>query len=195
MRWLKGVISVGLLVAAACIALATAFSDHADDYGQTPLPQGGVVHLPKGKVTVFYSQLGDGSDPVRQVTGAFGFAVTPVGGGAPVPMSADDGTPSPVATQRSETIGELGAVAKLDVPMSGDYLVTGSTSLPAGSSFLKFGTNAGAAVLAKWHLLAGLVLAALLIALIPMPRPKRRWEDEGGAPTGWSSNPRAPYVG
>ncbi len=195
MRWLKGVISVGLLFAAAAIALSTAFSDHSDDYGQTPLPQGGVVHLPKGQVTVFYSQLGDGSDPVRQVSVPFGFQVVPAGGGAPVGMTAANGTQSAIATQRSETIGELGAVAKLDVPSSGDYFVTASTGLPPGTSFLKFGTNAGAAVLAKWHLLAGLILAAILIALIPMPRPKRRWEDEGGAPSGWSSNPRAPYAG
>ena len=195
MRWLKGVISLGLLIAAAAIALSTAFSDHSDDYGQTPLPQGGVVHLPQGKVTVFYSQLGDGSDPVRQVSVPFGFQVVPVGGSVPVPMSSDDGTQSAVATQRSETIGELGAVAKLDVPVSGDYTVAASTNLPPGTSFLKFGTNAGAAVLSKWHLLVGLLVAAFLIALIPMPRQKRRWEDEASAPSGWSSNPRSPYAG
>jgi hypothetical protein len=193
--WLKHVISLGLLLAAVAVALSTAFSDHSDDFGQAPLPQGGVVHLPQGKVTVFYSQLGDGSDPVRQVSVPFGFQVVPAAGGAPVPVQSDNGTASAIATQRSETIGELGAVAKLDVPSSGDYFVSGSTNLPAGSSFLKFGTNAGAAVLAKWHLLAGLLLGAFLIALIPTPRPKRRWEDEGGAPTGWSSDSRAPYAG
>src|SRR5215204_5256407 len=59
MRWLKSIVSVGLLVGAAAVALVTAFSDHSDDYGKVPLPQGGIVHLPKGKVTVFYSQPGD----------------------------------------------------------------------------------------------------------------------------------------
>jgi hypothetical protein len=86
-------------------------------------------------------------------------------------------------------------VAKLDVPSSGDYTVSGSTNLPAGSSFLKFGTNTGAALLAKWKLLAALIGGAILLALIPMPKSRRRWEDEGDAPTGWSSNPRAPYAG
>jgi hypothetical protein len=195
MRWLKHTVSLLMVVAAVAVALSTAFSDHSDDYGQVPLPQGGVVQLPQGKVTVFYSQLGDGSDPVRQVSVPFGFQVVPAGGGAPVPVTSDGGAQSAIATQRSETIGELGAVAKLDVPSAGRYAVTGSTDLPAGSSFLEFGTNAGAAVLAKWKLLAGLLIGAFLITLIPTPKPKRRWEDDSGAPTGWSSDPRAPYAG
>jgi hypothetical protein len=193
MRWLKGVISLGLLVAAAAVALVTGFSDHSDDYGQVPLPQGGTVHLPQGKATVFYGQLGDNSDPIR-VGAPVAFQVVSRSG-QPVPISSENGAPAGTAVQRSETIGELGAIAKLDVPSSGDYVVSGSTNLPPGSSFLKFGTNAGAALLAKWHLLAGLVIGAILIALIPMPRSRRRWEDESGPPTGWSSDPRAPYAG
>jgi hypothetical protein len=194
MRWFKHTVSVLLLVAAAAVALATALSDHSDDYGRVPLPQGGIVHLPEGKVTVFYSQLGDGSDPVQQV-GQFGFQVVPAGGGSPVPVASGNGTESADAVQRSETIGELGAVAKLDVPSSGDYVVSASSNLAQGSSSLEFGTNAGSALLQRWHLLAGLVIAAILIALIPTPRPRRRWEDEGDAPSGWSSDPRAPYAG
>ena len=195
MRWLKNLISLGLVLAVVAIALSTGLSDHSDDYGQVGLPQGGIVHLPDGKVTVFYSQLGDSSDPVSQKTVPLGFAVLSASNGTPVPVASENGAPSASAVTRSETVGELGAVAKLDVPRTGNYVIRGSTSLPAGSSFLKFGTNAGAALLDRWHLLAGLLIAAILIALIPMPRQRKRWEDEGGAPTGWSSDPRAPYAG
>jgi hypothetical protein len=195
MRWLKHLISVGLLLAAAGVVLATAFSDHSNDYGQVPLPQGGIVHLPEGTTTVFLSEPGDGSDPIRQIGGSLSFRVVPVGGGPPVAMKAQDGGTSEVAVSRSETIGELGAVAKLDVPSSGDYAVSGSSDLPAGTAFLKFGTNAGAAILDRWRLLAALVGGAILIALIPVRRSGRRWEDPAGEPTGWSSDPRAPYAG
>ena len=194
MRWLKNILVVGLIVVAAGVALATAFSDHSDDYGQVGLPQGGVVHLPEGTTIVYYSQLGD-SDPISRVMAPFVFQVTPVGGGAPVPVSSQGNAQSAEAVTRSETVGELGAVAKLKVPSSGDYTVSGSTNLPAGSAFLKFGTNTGAALLAKWQLFAALIGGAILLALIPMPKQKRRWEDEGDAPTGWSSDPRAPYAG
>jgi hypothetical protein len=195
MRWLKQTISVLLLLSAVAVALGTAFSDHSDDFGRIPLPQGGVVHLPEGKVVVYFSELGDGSDPVRPLNTLLDFQVVSVDGGVPVPVSSEGAAQSPAAVQRSETVGELGAVANLKVPSAGDYAVSGSTDLPAGSSYLKFGTNAAAAVIARWHLLAGLVLAAFLIALIPTPRPRRRWEDDSGAPSGWSSNPRAPYAG
>jgi hypothetical protein len=196
MRWLKHTVSVLLLVAAAAVALATGLSNHSDDYGRVPLPQGGMVHLPKGKVTVFYSQLGDSSGTAQQ-DGQFGFQVVPAGGGSPIPVSSDVGVgvESADAVQSSQTIGDLGAVAKLDVPSSGDYVVSASSNLAPGSSSLEFGTNAGSALLQRWHLLAGLLIAAILITLIPTPRPRRRWDDEGGAPSGWSSDPRAPYAG
>lgn len=195
MRWLKHTVSVLLLVAAAAIALATALSDHSDDYGRVPLPQGGLVHLPEGKVTVFYDQPGNGSDPAQQAGAQFGFQVIPAGGGSPVPVASGGGGESVGAVQQSETIGELGAVAKLDVPSSGDYMVSASGNLQPGSSSLTFGTNAGSALAQRWHLLAGLLIAAILISLIPTPRSRRRWEDEGGTPSGWSSDPRAPYAG
>jgi hypothetical protein len=194
MRWLRNIVSAGLLLGAATIALSTGLSDHADDYGQTPLPQGGVVQLPEGSVTVYLKQLGD-TDPIRQVNVPFGFQVTPVAGGAPVPVSSQDDAPAASAVQRSETIGELGSVAKLDVPAAGAYRVSGSGDLVPGSSFLEFGTNAGAALLDRWRLLAGMVVAAIVIALLPMPRPRRRWQDEAGPPSGWSNDPRAPYAG
>jgi hypothetical protein len=192
-RWLRNLVSLGLIVAAVVIALVTGLSDHSDDYGQVPLPQGGVVHLPKGTTTVYFTQLGE-NDPIRQV-GTFGFQVTPVGGGAPVPVSSQNDAQTAEAVTRSETIGELGAVAKLEVPSAGDYRVSSDGQFPPGSSFLKFGTNAGAALLARWKLLAGLVLGAILIALIPTPRPRKRWEDDSGEPVGWSNDPRAPYAG
>jgi hypothetical protein len=195
MRWLKHTISVLLLLVAVGVVLATVFSDHSDDYGQVTLPQGGTVHLPKGKVTVFYRQLGDNSDPIKQIGGGIAFRVAPARGGPPIAMTMDNGQTSGVAVTRSETIGELGAIAKLDVPASGDYLVSGSTNLAPGTSFLEFGTNAGSAVLQRWKLLAGLLLGALLLAIIPVPRSGRHWEDPGGEPTGWSSDPRAPYAG
>jgi hypothetical protein len=194
MRWLKNLISLALVLVAAGLALSIGLSDHSDDYGQVGLPQGGVVHLPDGRVTVYYSQVGDNSDPLKQNSVPLGFQVVSPRG-VPVPIATENGAPAASSVTRSETVGELGAVAKLDVPSSGDYIVQGSTNLPAGTSFLKFGTNAGAALLARWHLLAALLIAAFLIAIIPTPRPRRRWEDEGDAPTGWSSDPRAPYAG
>jgi hypothetical protein len=193
-RWLRNLVSLGLIVAAAAIALATGLSDHSDDYGQVPLPQGGVLHLPKGKVTVFLTQLGN-TDPIKQVTTSFGFQVTPVGGGTPVGVASENGAASADAVQRSETIGELGAIAKLDVPSSGDYQVSAQGQFAPGSTFLKFGTNAGAALLQRWKLLAGLIAGAILIALIPMPRPRKRWDDDSDRPVGWSNDPRAPYAG
>jgi hypothetical protein len=194
MRWLKSMISVLLVIAAAAVVLVTALSDHSDDYGQVPLPEGGVLQLPEGTVTVFYSQLGDSSDPIQQLSVPLSIQVTPVSGGAAVPVtSANDKTPE-VATQRSETVGELGAVAKLHIPTAGAYMVSGTTNLASGSSFLKLGTNAGTAVVNKWHLLAGLLIAAFLLAIIPVPKGPRRW-DQGDAPKGWSSDPRAPYAG
>lgn len=192
MRWLKQTISLLLVLGAVGVLLATVFSDHSDDYGQVSLPQGGTVHLPEGKVTVFYRQLSDSTAP-DQSPGGFSFNVVPVSGGPPIDMSlANEGT-SGFGTTRSETIGEHGALAKLQVPVAGDYVVSGSTNLTAGTSFLDFGTNAATAVRDRWKLIAGLLLGAVLVAFIPVPRRSdRHWEGDSG---GWSSDPRAPYAG
>jgi hypothetical protein len=194
MRWLKHTISVLLLLGAVGVVLATVFSEHSDDYGQVSLPQGGTVHLPDGKVTVFYRELGNNSNPIKQVSG-LAFQVAPAGGGPPIAMTLANGETAGAAVTRSETIGELGSVAKIDVPAAGDYVISGSSNAAPATSFLEFGTNAGSAVLERWKLLAGLVLGAMLIAIIPVPRSGRHWEDPTGGPTGWSSDPRAPYAG
>ena len=190
MRWLKRTISILMLLAAGGIALAIGFSNHADDYGQVFLPQGGTVHLPKGKVTVFDRVQGQSSE-IEPGAGNLAFAVVPVDGGPPIAMSLANGETSGTSVTRRETIGELGAFVKLDVPEAGDYRVTGSTSLAPGTFYLEFGTNAGVALLQRWKLLVGLVLGALLIAFIPVPRSGR---GRVGEPH-WSSDPRAPYAG
>src|SRR5262249_1653424 len=129
MRWFKHTVSVLLLVSAAGIALATGLSNHNDDYGQVPLPQGGVVELPPGTTPVFFRTLGDGSDPIRQLGTPLTFQVVPLGGGPAVPVKAVNGGTPGTAVNRSETIGELGAVAKLEVPSSGSYEVSGNSGL------------------------------------------------------------------
>lgn len=185
MRWLKQALTVGLLLGAGAVAVATAFSSHSDDYGKVGLPPGGVVHLPKGTVTVYQPE---------GVAGV-GFQVVPLAGGDPIPAKSAGGTISADGVQRSDVVGEQGAVAKLDVPGDGDYRVLATSDVPVASTSLEFGTNTATAMAGKWKLLAGLVLAAFLIALIPTRRPRRRPEDDSGAPRGWSSNPRAPYAG
>jgi hypothetical protein len=192
MRWLKHTISVLLLVVAGGIVLAVGFSDHSDDYGRVYLPQGGTVHLPKGRVTVFDRVRGDTSAE-EDNTAAVAFRVEPVGGGEPIAMKLENGDVSDTQVQRRETIGEFGALASLDVPKSGDYRVTGSTDLAPDTVYLDFGTNAGRALLDHWKLIAGLVLGAFLLTLIPLPRKRHRWQDD--ADPAWSSDPRAPYAG
>jgi hypothetical protein len=193
MGWLKHTLSILLLLVAVGVALATVFSDHSDDYGEVSLPQGGTVHLPEGEVTVFYRVSGQTSE-LAQMTSGVAFQVAAAGGGPPLAVALEDGRVSDVAVQRSQTIGELGAIAKLDVPSAGDYLVSGNSDLAAGAASLEFGTNAGRAVLQRWRLLAGLLFGAALLAIIPVPRSRRRSPD-AAAETGWSSDPRAPYAG
>ncbi len=111
-------------------------------------------------------------------------------------MKAAGGTIAANGVQRSEVVGEHGAIAKLDVPGEGDYSVVATGGVPSGSSMLGFGINAASALAAKWKLLAGLVAAAFLIAIIPVPRHRRPGEGESAVPTGLpSSSSRAPYAG
>jgi hypothetical protein len=192
MRWFKHTTIFLLLVAAAAVVLATTFSQHSDDYGQVRLPQGGTVHLPEGTVTVSFKELGQ-SDAIRQPDATLGFEVVPAGGGPVLDETPTGGGTSEVEVQRSEELGQLGSVAKVEVPAEGDYVVSGSANRTPGTSFLTFGTNPGAAVLDRWRLLAGLLGAALLVALIPVPRTRKHWDDELGQ-SGWSSDPTAPYA-
>jgi hypothetical protein len=191
MRWLFHTLSILLFLAAGGLAVSIAFSDHSGDYGRVYLPQGGTVHLPKEKVLISYRVRGQ--DEPGDANG-LAFQVRPAGGGPPVAAVLANGQTSDIAVTRSQTIGESDALAKLDVPAAGDYVVTGNSRLDPGTSYLEFGTNAGTAVLKHWKLLAGLLFGALLLAVIQVPRSGRRRhaEDE---PTGWSSNPRAPYAG
>ncbi len=201
MRWLKNILVTGLLLAAAAVTLAALFSDHSSEYGTVGLPEGGVLHFPKGTVTVYYSR--DGAISEEQQNGAFGFQAIPVTGGPPIAMSSAGGTISAEGTQRSEVIGEHGAIAKLHVPADGDYRITTASNLQPGVVSLDFGTNPATAIAAKWKLLAALVGAAFVIALIPTPRRRRRSHDDPQAPGSsetsneWSapSTQRAPYAG
>jgi hypothetical protein len=192
MRWLKNTISLLLALGAAALVLATLFSDHTNDYGRVSVPQGGTIHLPKGKVTMYY-RLGDGSDLSGDTSGLT-FQIVPAAGGPPIAAVLANGQASDVAVTRSDTIGEVGSLARLDVPSTGDYVVSADADRTPGTSYLEFGTNAGTALLERWKLLAGLVLGAVLLALIPVPRSRRDWDPED-EPSGWSSDPRAPYAG
>ena len=87
-------------------------------------------------------------------------------------MSLANGETSGTSVTRRETIGELGAFVKLDVPEVGTPPLPTFTSPPPSSP---------------------LVLGALLIAFIPVPR-SGRGRGRVGEPH-WSSDPRAPYAG
>jgi hypothetical protein len=195
MRFLKQMTPALLVLAAIGIVMATVFTDHSSDYGQVSLPEGGTVDLPEGTVTIYYEQLGASTQEIRKLSEPLTFQVTPAGGGAALPEkpTGDSGN-GELQTSRSETIGKLGSVAEIDVPSAGSYAVRGSSGLPAGSSYLTFGTTAFDAVARKWRTLAALVGAAILAWLIPTPRRRHRYDDEPGA-AGWSSDPRSPYAG
>jgi hypothetical protein len=195
MRWLKQTIPALLVLAAVGVVMATVFTDHSSDFGQVSLPEGGMVELPEGTTTVFYEELATAAAPTRKLSAPLTFQVTPAGGGPALPEkpTAKDSTGA-AATSRSVDIGRLGSVAEVEVSAAGDYFVSGRSGQPAGSSYLTFGTSAFDAVVRKWHTLAALVGAALLVWLLPTPRRRHDYDDAPGA-TGWSSDPRSPYAG
>jgi hypothetical protein len=193
MRWIKHITVPLLVLAAAAVALAAVFSNHDDDYGAVTLPEGGVVKLPSGTVKVFYKEAGEAGAPTAQLTSPLRFEVTPANGGAPLEETPTTKSGnSELQTERSTDVGSPGSVADIEVPAEGSYLVSGSSGLPAGASSLTFGTDPLGAVVSRWKLLAGLLIAAVLVALIPLPR--RRPHDEAAGPSGWSSDPTAPYA-
>ena len=193
MHWIKHITVPLLVLAAFAVALATVFSDHAADYGTVSLPQGGVVELPSGSVKVFYKEGDDPPAPTTKLAAPLSFEVTPSGGGAPLEETPTTKSGSAeFETERSADIGSPGSVADLEVPAEGSYLVRGSSGQPAGAASLTFGTDPLGAVLRRWKLLAGLLLGAVLVAAVPLPR--RRPHDEAAGPSGWSSDPTAPYA-
>lgn len=193
MRWIKHISVPLLVVAAFAVAIAIVFTDHAADYGTVPLPQGGVVELPSGTVKVFYREGDEARGPIAQLSAPLRFEVTPEGGGAPLEETptAKSGS-AEFETERSADVGSPGSVADIEVPAAGSYLVSGNSGQPAGASYLTLGTDPAGAVLRRWRLLAGLLVAAALVAMIPVPR--RRPHDEAAGPSGWSSDPTAPYA-
>jgi hypothetical protein len=193
MRWIKHITVPLLVLAAFAVGIATVFSDHAADYGTVSLPEGGVVELPSGTVKVFYKEVGEPPAPTDKLSAPLSFEVIPAGGGVPLEETptAREGN-AELETQRSTDVGSPGSVADIEVPADGSYLVRGSSGQPAGASYLTFGTDPLGAVVRRWKLLAGLLIASALVALIPMPR--RRPHDEAAGPSGWSSDPTAPYA-
>jgi hypothetical protein len=189
MRWLKQFVPSLLVVAAFAVALATLLSGHENKYGTVPMPAGGAVGLPEGTVKVFYEGA-PGQEGGTRLAAPLSFEVVPAGGGAPLPLepTAKNGT-SETQVQRSEDVTSLGSIAKLDVPEAGTYVVDVKSSGTISS--LSFGVDPLTAVAQRWKLFAGLLGAALLLILVPMPRRHDRADD---AP-GWSSDSRTPYAG
>jgi hypothetical protein len=189
MRALKRLIPPLLLAAAAAVVLFTLLGDHKSDYGRVPVPPGGTVELPEETVTVYFEEAGPASEGV--LAAPLSIRVTPAAGGSAIELepTANGGT-SETLVQPSENLNALGSVAKLDVPADGPYRISGGSAALAGSS-LTFGTDPLTAVARRWELLAILLGAAVLVALIPLPR---RGGGHAAEATGWSSDPRSPYA-
>jgi hypothetical protein len=189
MQAVKRIVPTLLGVAIATVVLFTLFSNHESDYGRVPLPPGGTVELPEGTVKIFFEEAGSASD--SRLAAPLSFQVSPSGGGGPLALepTSKSGT-SETQVQRSEDVTSLGAVAKLNVPEEGTYVVRGGSPALAGSA-LSFGTDPLTAVGRRWQLLAILLGAGVLIALIPLPRGGSGAAAES---TGWSSDPRSPYA-
>lgn len=177
-RSIKSMVIWGLLIAAFAIALTTAMGDHESDYGSVTLPPGGTVELPEGTVKVFYDEGGEVATRAR-LAAPLRFQVVPAGGGEPLTDQSGPAQATGTETRRSEDVISRGSVADLDVPSEGDYVVSGSTGA-ASPGVIKFGTDPFTAVLRRWRLLAALLAAALLVAFLPTPRPRR------SADTAWA---------
>jgi hypothetical protein len=178
MQFLQRLLPPVLAIAAVAVLLSTFFSDHKSDYGAVTMPAGGVVELPKGTSTLY---VGDITIPVggdfEQVSGGSVFTITPVGGGEPAVLTPPGGEDTSLA-RSSEALANRGAVADVEVPVAGDYQVSGGIGNLASVEFT-FGRSSFAAVLDSWMLWGGLLLAAIAIALLPKPRHRPTGE-------GWS---------
>jgi len=191
MQWLKNITVVLLLAAAAAIAVATALSDHSDDYGQVSLTEGGTVHLPKGTVRVSYREPGESAGN-SQLANPLSPQIVPTGGREPLQEKTDNGTSELVLASNAD-VSTLGAHADVDVPVAGAYVVTGIPAQNMTGSSITFGTTTSQAFVDEWKLLAALIGGALLVWLIPIPRRRKAWED--GPEPAWSTDPRSPYTG
>ena len=199
MQWLKRVLPTCLVLAAVAVVLVTVLGDHSSAHGSVALPEGGTVTLPAGKTTIFADENATSKDDDTRLASPLSIEVAPAGGGEPlevVPTSSDETADQ--IYHRSESIGSRGALASIDAPAAGKYLVSGSFDDPQIRGSLSFGTTSFAAVLDRWKLLAGLIGAAILISLMPLPKRGSRWDEAGGgSPSGeYQARPRFdPYNG
>jgi hypothetical protein len=212
MQFLQRILPPILVIAAVAVLLATFFSDHKSDYGSITLPQGGVVDLPEGKSTIYAGEIAINptADPT-QVTGTSVFTIAPVDGGAPAKLLPPEGDETSIA-QSTEALTNRGALASVDAPKAGEYEVSGGIGNIASIEFT-FGRSSFAAVVDRWMLWGGLLLAAIVIALLPKPRHRpsgEGWQRENledarpasgtittgdGAATPISQAPFSPYKG
>jgi hypothetical protein len=169
MQFLQRILPPLLVLGAVGILLSTFFSDHKADYGKVTLPAGGLVDLPEGGSTVYVGDIDIpvGSD-IAQVGGSFAISVVPVDGGER-PTLTPPGGDGRSLTRSSEGLANRGAVADIDAPQAGAYRVSGSLGNLSDVEF-SFGRSSFAAVVAGWQLWGGLLLAAILIALLPKLR-------------------------
>lgn len=180
MQWLKRIVPKLLMVAALGVVIVALVSDHTAEYGTVPLPQGGVLHLPGDTVKVFVDEPQEPGDP-RELSSILSFDVVPVGGSGALAKDATVQSNNEQLSKRSEAVGSKGAVATIDVPAGGDYRVSGGFTEPTAGASLSFGTDAFMAVIHRWKILAGLLGAALLISLIPVPKRDSSYESSGEA--------------
>lgn len=169
MQWLKRVVPKLLVVAALAVVIGTLFSGHDSEYGTVTLPKGGVVALPEGTAEVFIDE-GSALEGGHRLSSPLRFEVTPLNGGAALTKDPATNEGSGEAqVERSEGIASKGAVATVEVPSAGDYRISGGleSNTPAK---LTFGTDAFMAVVGKWKLCGGLLAAAFLFSLIPVPK-------------------------
>jgi hypothetical protein len=185
MQWLKRVVPKLLVVAAFAVTIVVLVTDHRAEYGTVALPQGGLVQLPEGTVKVFVDEPQQPGDP-RDLSSPLSFDVTPVGSSAALAKNPEVQENSRQLTKRSEAIGSKGAVASIDAPSSGAYRVSGGFAEATPGASLSFGTDGFMAVIDRWKILAGLLLGAFLLTLIPVPSRGSSYEASAGEAGGGS---------
>src|SRR5262249_26221922 len=119
--------------------------------------------------------------------------VVPAAGGAPLQQKSSTTGAGGIELQSNQDVASLGSVADVEVPVSGAYVLSASFQQDTTGSRISFGTTTAKAVADKWKLLAALVGGAILLALIPIPRRRKEWEDL--PESSWSTDARSPYAG